>query len=192
MTPLISAVTSAVALMHPSLHPLQISHGNTARHALEHGDDVLAKICGKIASDEGRHELAYCRCVCARACVLVCVRGSVFLLKELHVSQFVQRQLCHCRVIRVQDCFLCKNSDLCTMMLEAFSCLSTQTLQINRQALPLEACREMAGCQLSVQECAARSTIERACCGVCMWGGCADVWRWVCMCVVLLPSIASI
>lgn len=43
-------------------HGLQISHGNTARHALEHGDDVLAKICGLIASDEGRHELAYCRC----------------------------------------------------------------------------------------------------------------------------------
>jgi hypothetical protein len=40
---------------------VQISHGNTARHALEHGDDVLAKICGTIASDEGRHEQAYQR-----------------------------------------------------------------------------------------------------------------------------------
>ena len=40
---------------------LQISHGNTARHALEHGDEVLAKICGTIASDEGRHEQAYQR-----------------------------------------------------------------------------------------------------------------------------------
>ena len=38
---------------------LQISHGNTARHALEHGDETLAKICGSIASDEGRHEQAY-------------------------------------------------------------------------------------------------------------------------------------
>lgn len=38
---------------------VQISHGNTARHALEHGDEVLAKICGSIASDEGRHEIAY-------------------------------------------------------------------------------------------------------------------------------------
>lgn len=37
----------------------KVSHGNTARHALEHGDDVLAKICGSIASDEGRHEIAY-------------------------------------------------------------------------------------------------------------------------------------
>lgn len=37
----------------------KISHGNTARHALEHGDEVLAKICGSIASDEGRHEIAY-------------------------------------------------------------------------------------------------------------------------------------
>jgi hypothetical protein len=40
---------------------LQVSHGNTARHALEHGDEVLAKICGTIASDEGRHEQAYQR-----------------------------------------------------------------------------------------------------------------------------------
>ncbi|WIA20089.1 hypothetical protein OEZ85_005948 [Tetradesmus obliquus] len=39
----------------------KISHGNTARHALEHGDEVLAKICGSIASDEGRHEQAYQR-----------------------------------------------------------------------------------------------------------------------------------
>lgn len=39
----------------------KVSHGNTARHALEHGDDVLAKICGLVASDEGRHEMAYCR-----------------------------------------------------------------------------------------------------------------------------------
>jgi hypothetical protein len=39
----------------------QISHGNTARHALEYGDEVLAKICGSIASDEGRHEQAYQR-----------------------------------------------------------------------------------------------------------------------------------
>lgn len=41
----------------------KISHGATARHALEHGDEVLAKICGSIASDEGRHELAYCKIV---------------------------------------------------------------------------------------------------------------------------------
>ena len=34
----------------------KISHGNTARHALEYGDDTLAKICGLIAADEGRHE----------------------------------------------------------------------------------------------------------------------------------------
>lgn len=39
----------------------KISHGNTARHALEHGDEILAKICGSIASDEGRHEIAYQR-----------------------------------------------------------------------------------------------------------------------------------
>lgn len=41
----------------------KVSHGNTARHALEHGDDVLAKICGLIASDEGRHELAYTKII---------------------------------------------------------------------------------------------------------------------------------
>lgn len=37
----------------------KVSHGNTARHALEYGDEVLAKICGSIAADEGRHEIAY-------------------------------------------------------------------------------------------------------------------------------------
>nr|ABP57425.1 stearoyl-ACP-desaturase [Haematococcus lacustris]ABU84867.1 stearoyl-ACP-desaturase [Haematococcus lacustris] len=41
----------------------KISHGNTARHALEHGDDVLAKICGLIAADEGRHEQAYTKII---------------------------------------------------------------------------------------------------------------------------------
>ncbi|XP_048554432.1 acyl-[acyl-carrier-protein] desaturase 7, chloroplastic-like [Triticum urartu] len=40
-----------------------ISHGNTARHAKEHGDLVLARICGAIAADEKRHELAYTRIV---------------------------------------------------------------------------------------------------------------------------------
>ncbi|CAD7704394.1 unnamed protein product [Ostreobium quekettii] len=41
----------------------KISHGNTANHALEYGDDVLAKICGTIASDESRHEIAYTKIV---------------------------------------------------------------------------------------------------------------------------------
>lgn len=41
----------------------KISHGNTARHALEYGDETLAKLCGSIASDEGRHEKAYQRIV---------------------------------------------------------------------------------------------------------------------------------
>jgi acyl-[acyl-carrier-protein] desaturase len=36
-----------------------ISHGNTARHAKEHGDQTLAKVCGIIAADERRHENAY-------------------------------------------------------------------------------------------------------------------------------------
>lgn len=41
----------------------KVSHGNTARFALEHGDDQLAKICGLIAADEGRHEIAYQRII---------------------------------------------------------------------------------------------------------------------------------
>ncbi|KAF7132580.1 hypothetical protein RHSIM_Rhsim09G0009100 [Rhododendron simsii] len=40
-----------------------ISHGNTARHAQEHGDSKLAQICGTIASDEKRHETAYTKIV---------------------------------------------------------------------------------------------------------------------------------
>ncbi|CAK7322497.1 unnamed protein product [Dovyalis caffra] len=36
-----------------------ISHGNTARHAKEHGELKLAQICGTIAADEKRHETAY-------------------------------------------------------------------------------------------------------------------------------------
>ncbi|KAK9058394.1 hypothetical protein SSX86_023236 [Deinandra increscens subsp. villosa] len=40
-----------------------ISHGNTARHAKEHGDLKLAQICGTIAADEKRHETAYTKIV---------------------------------------------------------------------------------------------------------------------------------
>uniref|UniRef100_A0A5B6ZKI3 Acyl-[acyl-carrier-protein] desaturase n=1 Tax=Davidia involucrata TaxID=16924 RepID=A0A5B6ZKI3_DAVIN len=40
-----------------------ISHGNTARHAMQHGDKSLAQICGLIASDEKRHEIAYTKVV---------------------------------------------------------------------------------------------------------------------------------
>ena len=40
-----------------------MSHGATARHAIEHGDPVLGQICGAIAADEGRHEIAYQRIV---------------------------------------------------------------------------------------------------------------------------------
>ncbi|KAG6393634.1 hypothetical protein SASPL_147878 [Salvia splendens] len=40
-----------------------VSHGNTARHAKEHGDIKLAQICGTIASDEKRHEIAYTKIV---------------------------------------------------------------------------------------------------------------------------------
>eukprot|EP00210_Caulerpa_lentillifera_P001906 g1833.t1 len=41
----------------------KISHGNTAKKAQEYGDEVLASICGIIASDESRHELAYKRII---------------------------------------------------------------------------------------------------------------------------------
>ncbi|XP_074579449.1 stearoyl-[acyl-carrier-protein] 9-desaturase, chloroplastic-like [Curcuma longa] len=40
-----------------------ISHGNTARLAKQHGDLKLAQICGIIASDEKRHEIAYTKIV---------------------------------------------------------------------------------------------------------------------------------
>ncbi|GJU15242.1 stearoyl-[acyl-carrier-protein] 9-desaturase, chloroplastic [Tanacetum coccineum] len=40
-----------------------VSHGNTARHAKEHGDLKLAQICGIIAADEKRHETAYTKIV---------------------------------------------------------------------------------------------------------------------------------
>ncbi|KAK1379387.1 Acyl-[acyl-carrier-protein] desaturase [Heracleum sosnowskyi] len=40
-----------------------ISHGNTARHAKEHGNLKLAQLCGMIASDEKRHETAYTKIV---------------------------------------------------------------------------------------------------------------------------------
>ncbi|KAG6732823.1 hypothetical protein I3842_01G196300 [Carya illinoinensis] len=36
-----------------------ITHGNTAKLAMKHGDKMLAQICGTIASDEKRHEAAY-------------------------------------------------------------------------------------------------------------------------------------
>lgn len=41
----------------------KVAHGNTARFAKEHGDETLAKLCGLVASDEGRHEVAYQRIV---------------------------------------------------------------------------------------------------------------------------------
>lgn len=41
----------------------KISHGNTARLAGYHGDELLAKICAHIAADEARHESAYCAIV---------------------------------------------------------------------------------------------------------------------------------
>ncbi|XP_059457671.1 stearoyl-[acyl-carrier-protein] 9-desaturase, chloroplastic-like [Corylus avellana] len=36
-----------------------ICHGNTAKLAMKHGDEKLAQICGTIAVDEKRHEIAY-------------------------------------------------------------------------------------------------------------------------------------
>ncbi|KAL6768704.1 Acyl-[acyl-carrier-protein] desaturase 5, chloroplastic [Auxenochlorella protothecoides] len=39
------------------------SHGNTARLAAQYGDATLSKVCGVIAADEGRHEIAYTRIV---------------------------------------------------------------------------------------------------------------------------------
>ena len=41
--------------------PLEVSHGNTARFANQHGDEALGKLCGLVASDEARHEIGYTR-----------------------------------------------------------------------------------------------------------------------------------
>jgi len=41
----------------------KISHGNTANAAKEHGDEALANLCGLVAADESRHEIAYTRIV---------------------------------------------------------------------------------------------------------------------------------
>ncbi|KAL1535394.1 Stearoyl-[acyl-carrier-protein] 9-desaturase 7, chloroplastic [Salvia divinorum] len=40
-----------------------IAHRSTARQAMKHGDIKLAQICGTIASDEKRHEIAYTKVV---------------------------------------------------------------------------------------------------------------------------------
>lgn len=40
-----------------------ISHANTAKLAMKHGDAKLAQICGTIASDEKRHGSAYSKIV---------------------------------------------------------------------------------------------------------------------------------
>ncbi|XP_021278078.1 stearoyl-[acyl-carrier-protein] 9-desaturase, chloroplastic-like [Herrania umbratica] len=40
-----------------------ISHRNTARLAMEHGDSKLAQICGTVLSDEKRHEISYSKIV---------------------------------------------------------------------------------------------------------------------------------
>jgi acyl-[acyl-carrier-protein] desaturase len=40
-----------------------VSHSNTARLARARGDGVLARVCGTIAADDKRHEIAYARIV---------------------------------------------------------------------------------------------------------------------------------
>ncbi|XP_010258459.1 PREDICTED: stearoyl-[acyl-carrier-protein] 9-desaturase, chloroplastic-like [Nelumbo nucifera] len=40
-----------------------ISHGNTANLAMKYGDKELAKLCGTIAADEKRHEIAYTKII---------------------------------------------------------------------------------------------------------------------------------
>lgn len=41
----------------------RMSHGNLAKHALEQGEENLARICRKIAADETRHEVFYTKIV---------------------------------------------------------------------------------------------------------------------------------
>ena len=57
-----SRLTTAVYAHHQE-RATKISHGATARHAKEYGDPMLATLCGSVASDEGRHEIAYQRIV---------------------------------------------------------------------------------------------------------------------------------
>lgn len=45
--------------MRPQERATKISHTNTAKLANGYGDKALAQLCGVIAADEGRHELAY-------------------------------------------------------------------------------------------------------------------------------------
>lgn len=40
-----------------------MSHRNTVKLAMRHGDAKLAQICGIIAADENRHETAYNRVI---------------------------------------------------------------------------------------------------------------------------------
>jgi acyl-[acyl-carrier-protein] desaturase len=63
----------------PQERATKISHGSTARHAKEYGDNMLATLCGAVASDEGRHEIAYSRIVAKffELCVFGCgFRGA--------------------------------------------------------------------------------------------------------------------
>eukprot|EP00892_Ulva_mutabilis_P009159 jgi/Ulvmu1/6615/UM003_0252.1 len=41
----------------------KVSHGHTASEAGQHGDAALQKVCGVIAADESRHEIAYTKIV---------------------------------------------------------------------------------------------------------------------------------
>ncbi len=79
----------------------KVSHGNTARQAIDYGDDVLGKLCGAIASDESRHEIAYTRIVdeffrclvwrvVAAVLCLLCVKGLSCLAPRASAS-FVVR-----------------------------------------------------------------------------------------------------
>ena len=69
---------------------LQISHGNTAAHAAEHGDKVLGRICAAIAGDEARHEKAYIKIVdalfdrCGVANIVSVPRQHSAVVRELH------------------------------------------------------------------------------------------------------------
>lgn len=62
-SPPVDHFTSPTPLLASQERATKYSHGNTARLAAQYGDATLSKVCGVIAADEGRHEIAYTRIV---------------------------------------------------------------------------------------------------------------------------------